>query len=127
MGDYYIWLYDVDCTGIPTSFEKYEIIKTMNDDEDGTLRLMEIEMATKFCTKDVYSVHHRLTVNLPFQLDAKRDRHDWKLEKFEYKNKNNNNINNNNSHYTNNNNEEQDVNEEEEWTQFGDCTDMHKR
>jgi len=79
VGDYYIWMYFDTEKGTHTSFEKYTVT---NVTENG---LIEIEMSTRFPKENEYKIHHRLTVDLPFHINAaKKNKEDWNI-KFEYK------------------------------------------
>jgi len=76
-GDYYVWLYR-DSQGIPTSWEKYKVERN----EDG---IIIIEMSTKFSENEEYVTHHRMTVDLAENLEARDERVDWKLKIFEFR------------------------------------------
>lgn len=87
VGDYYVWLYQNDKDGSPTSWEKYTITKSDNQKNNGNgsnSMIVVIEMATKFTEDEEYMTHHRMTINMMDHIKAYKTRSDWKLDCFEY-------------------------------------------
>ena len=81
-GDSFTWLYRNKSTGLPSSWERYTIVPS-EQEETVSCSILVIQMASKFALEDDYVTHHRMTLNLDQQKRALFRANDWQLDKFE--------------------------------------------